>query len=172
MSTASATNPDSVRDALNRTNTVVSGEKLDLDGTLNYFETDEPMGTTPTLSMAGTTSTGRPVRKFLLEEVTYYMNPTNAVTYQLHLLEDSSADDVQQYTDQLFFSPAAQADSVIYSYRTSGYQATVSTAEVIQYKLPRIVELATPGVLYYMLDWSGAPGDTFGFIKIKGRLLK
>jgi hypothetical protein len=61
---------------------------------------------------------------------------------------------------------------VCYTYRNSGYAATITTAEVAQYKLPRLVELATPGKLYFMLDWSGAPGVTPGFIKIRGRFLK
>lgn len=164
--------PDSVRTGVNRVVTAVTGEKLDLDGTGNYFETDQPLTTTPSLYLTVSTSTGQPVKKFLLEEVQYFMNQTGAVTYQLYLLEDSSADDVQQYTDLVFFSPAAQADSVFYSYRTSGVQAGIAVAEAVQYKLPRIVELATAGKLYYMIDWSGAPGDTPGFIKIKGRLLK
>jgi len=164
--------PDSVRTGINRVVTAVTGEKLDLAGTSNFFETDQALGTTPTLSISVVTSTGQPVKKFLLEEVQYYMNQTNAVTYQLYLLEDSSADDVQQYTDLVFFSPAAQADITMYSYRTSGLQAGIAGAEAAQYKLPRIVELATAGTLYYMIDWSGAPGDTLGYIKIKGRLLK
>lgn len=164
--------PDSVRTGINRVVTAVTGEKLDLAGTSNYFETDQNLTTLPTLSLSVTTSTGQPVKKFLLEEVQYYMNQANAVTYQLYLLEDASADDVQQYTDLVFFSPAAQADSVMYSYRTSGLQAGIAGAEAVQYKLPRIVELATAGTLYYMIDWSGAPGDTLGYIKVKGRLLK
>ena len=164
--------PDSVRSAVNRHNLVVTGEKLDLAGTNDYFETDQNLTTLPTLSMELSTSTGEPVKKFLLEDVQYMMDPTNAVTYQLYLLEDATADDVLQTTDIAFWSPAAQADSVNYRYNTGGYQAAIGTAEVAQYKLPRIVELATPGTLYYMIDWSAAPGDTKGFIKIRGRLLK
>ena len=164
--------PDSVRTATNRTNLVVTGEKLDLAGTSNYFETDQALTDTPTLTITLSTSTGDPVTKFLLEDVQYVMNPTNAVTYQLYLLEDATADDVQQTTDIAFWSPAAQADAVNYRYNSAGYQAATGTAEVAQYKLPRIVELATPNTLYYMIDWSGAPGDTTGFIKIRGRALK
>lgn len=164
--------PDSVRTGVNRISLVVTGEKLDLAGTSNYFETDQALTDTPTLYMAVSTSTGEPVKKFLLEDVQYMMNPTNAVTYQLYLLEDATADDVQQTTDVAFWSPAAQADSVNYRYNSAGYQAATGTAEVAQYKLPRIVELATAGKLYYMVDWSGAPADTAGFIKIRGRLLK
>lgn len=164
--------PDSVRTGVNRLNLVVTGEHLDLAGTSNYFETDQALTTKPTLSMTVSSSTGERVKKFLLEDVQYMMNPTAVETYQLYLLEDTTADDVQQTTDIAFWSPAAQADSVNYRYNSAGYQAATGTAEVAQYKLPRIVELATPGKLYYMLDWSGAPGDTSGFIKIRGKLLK
>jgi len=164
--------PDSVRIGVNRLNLVVTGEHLDLAGTSNYFETDQALTTLPTLSMAVSSSTGVQVKKFLLEDVQYMMNPTAAETYQLYLLEDATADDVQQTTDIAFWSPAAQADSVNYRYNSAGYQAATGTAEVAQYKLPRIVELATANKLYYMLDWSGAPGNTPGFIKIRGKLLK
>jgi hypothetical protein len=164
--------PDSVRTGVNRPTTAVTGEKLDLAGTSNYYETVQPLGSTPSLYISVTTSTGQPVKKFLLEEVQYYMNPTAGETYQVFLLEDSSADDVQQYTDIVFWSPLLQADSVCYRYSANGYQAAIGTAEVAQYKLPRVVELATAGKLYYMMAWTGAPGDTLGFIKIRGRLLK
>jgi len=166
--------PDSVRTGVNRINTVVIGELFDLAGTLNVFETDQALGDTPTLYLTITTPTGMPVKRFLLEEVCYYMNQTNAVTYQLLLLEAASADDVEQLQDLVFFSPAAQADSICYKYNNLGYCSDVAstTAETIQYKLPVVVELTTANKLYYMLDWSGAPGDTPGFIKIRGRLLK
>jgi len=163
---------DSVRDGVNRISTVVRGELIDADGSANVFETDQALGDTPTLSITLSTSTGRPVKKFLLEDVQYYMNQANVVTYQLYLLEAATADDVEQLTDVAFWSPAAQADSVMYRYASSGYQAAVGTAEVAQYKLPKIVELETPNTLYYMIDWSGAPGNTSGFIRIRGRQLK
>lgn len=166
--------PDSVRTGVNRISTVVNGEKLTVDGAAGgvYFETDQALGTLPTLYISLTTGTNEPVKKFLLEDVQYYMNPTAAETYQLYLLEAATGDDVEQLTDMAFWSPAAQADSVTYRYASSGYQAAVGTAEVAQYKMPKIVQLATPGRLYYMLDWSGAPGVTPGFIRVRGRLLK
>ena len=163
---------DTVREATNRIATMVTGELLDLTGAGANFTTDQAMGETPTLTMTLSTLHGLNVRKFLLEDVQYYMNPTNAVTYQLYLLEDATADDVQQYTDIAFWSPTAQAKGVVYRYANSGYQASLTTAEVAQYKLPKIVELAIPNKFYYMTDWSGAPGTTPGFIKIRGRLLK
>jgi hypothetical protein len=159
--------PDSVRTGVNRSNLVVTGEVV--DGT---FTTDQAIGTTPTLTITLSTSTGEPVKKFLLEDVQFALNCTNAVTYQLYLLEAATADDVLQTTDLAFFSPAAQADAVNYRYTNAGYSAALGTAEAAQYKLPRIVELETPNTLYFMLDWSAAPGATTGIIKIRGRLLK
>ena len=163
--------PDSVRTGANRLNSVVTGELIDT-GAENYFETDQALTDTPTLWIPVTTSIGVPVKKFLLQEVQFYMNQTNGVTYQLRLFEASNADDVEQLTDQVFWSPAAQADVTYYRYSEKGYEGGSGTAEVAQYKLPRIVELEDAGKLYYMIDWSGAPGNTPGFIKVKGHLLK
>ena len=164
---------DSVRKATNRTNTVVSGEII-TDGTGDEFETDQAITTTPTKYLTLSTETGEDVHRFLLEEVRYYMNQTNAVTYQIWLLEAANADDVEQQSDVVFFTPAAQADSTGYKYTAAGYGASIggATAEAAQYKLPAIVELEDANKLYYMVDWSGAPGDTPGFLKIRGRLLK
>jgi hypothetical protein len=165
---------DGCRIAANHICAVASGEKLTLTGGAGevYFETDQAITDTPTLSIVITDNMGNRPRAMLLEEVTFYMNPTNAETYQLYLMQGATAGDLETFTDIVFWSPAAQADSVFYSYHASGYQATVSTDEVASYKLPRVVEFASPGILYYMLDWSGAPGVTPGFIKIKGRFLR
>lgn len=161
--------PDSVRTGINRANNVVTGTKIAASGAT--FETDQAMGTTPTLYMDLTSSTGDPVKNFLLEEVVYMMNPTNAVTYQLWLEEQASADDDQQKADIVFATPAAQADSTIYGNFARGHQEDYA-APTEAYYLPRIVKLTTAGRLYYQLDWSGAPGNTAGFIKVRGRLLK
>jgi hypothetical protein len=165
---------DTVKKATNRTNSVVVGEINDLAGTLNSFETDEAITATPTQYITLTSSTGEDVHRFELEEVVYNINPTAAVTYQLWLLEASNADDVEQTTDVVFFSPAAQADTITYRYTKAGYSASVagSTAEVAQYKLPVTVELENPNRLWYLTDWSGAPGNSPGILKVRGRLLK
>jgi len=163
--------PDSVRTGVNRTNSEVTGSLVDAAGAGNYFETDQAMGDTPTLYMEVTCNNGYPVKAFLLEEVAYYMNPTNRVTYQLYLLEQASADDAQQLSDVVFASPAAQADSSIY-FKYGHSEQTNWAAPTEAFYLPRIVNLTTPGRLYYMVDWSGAPANTPGYIKIRGRLLK
>lgn len=133
----------------------VYGEKLDSDGTSDYFETDQPLGTTPTLYIPLTPTD---IEKFVLESVRFYMNPTNAVTYQLYLLVDAQADDVTSYSNVVFDSGAGMADDVVYITARGD-------------KLPMLAKLATAGRLYYMIDWSGAPGNTPGFIEIRGRVM-
>lgn len=165
-------NTDGCRQAANSINAVASSELVTLTGDPIYFETDQAITDTPTLYLDVKDAQGRRPRAMLLEEVSYYMNQTGAVTYQLRLLQAATADDVDTLTDIVFWSPTAQADSVYYSYHATGYQATISTAEVAQYKLPRVVNFETAGRLYYMLDWSGAPGTTPGFIKVRGRFLR
>lgn len=142
---------------------LVHGEIIDPSGTLNHFETDQPLATTqPTLYILDV-NTGKElipadVTSFILESIRYYMNQTAAVTYELYLLEGNSADPVTRYSQVVFDSGAAQADDTIY---------IVSRGD----KLPHIVNLETAGRLYYMLDWSAAPGNTPGFIVVRGRVL-
>lgn len=152
----------------------MTGLKFTVDGAAGgvYFETDQAITDTPTLYLTLATTTGDPVSKFILEDVQYMMNPTAAETYQLWLLEGNSAEDTAQQLEVVFYSPAAQVDSTAYRYSNLGVQVGVGAAEGIQYKLPRLVELTTPNTLYYMLDWSGAPGVTPGYIKVRGRALK
>ena len=153
--------------------TAVVGQKLDTDGTGNYFETDDdnPTTSTPTLYIDVTCSTGEPVTRFQLDEVRYYMNQTNAVTYTLYLFEGATADNVTHLAELVFQSPAAQADVTLYWYR-HGASGTPDTIATTDHSLPVIVDLVTPGRLYYTINWSGAPGDTPGFIYLRGRMLK
>ena len=137
-------------------NEVVCGIKLDADGTGNVFEDDEPLATTtPSLFINLTPATATAIS---VESIRYYMNPTAAVTYELYLLEGAQADAVTRYSQLVFDSEAAQADDTIY---------LVSRGD----KLPHIINLETAGRLYYMLDWSAAPGNTPGFIVVRGRVL-
>lgn len=161
---------DTVRDATNREVTVVSGavEHFTAGAAADAaLGVDQAMGTTPTLSITLTsTMPNKAVGKFLLEDVHYYLNPTNAVTYTLYLLEATNADDTESSSDVVFESATGQADSTRYLHRQGGFVTTAS------YKLPCIVELETPNTLYYMIDWSGAPGSITGYIKVRGQLLK
>jgi len=167
-------NVDPVRTAVNRAVAAVIGDKLDADGTGNYFETDDdnPTTSTPTLTIDVTSNVlGAAVNRFELTSLRYYLNPTNAVTYTLYLFEKNSADDTTHLSELVFQSPAAQADSTLYWYRigASGTPDTIATADNT---LPVIVNLGTTGKLYYTINWSGAPANTPGFIKLRGNLLK
>jgi len=94
-----------------------------------------------------------------LQRVNYMMNPTNAVTYQLHLLEDNPAAAIDESECVIHSSAAARADSTYY------YVAGDANG------LPQDCRLVEPGRIYFKLDWSGAPGATTGVIAIRGRVL-
>lgn len=131
--------------------------KVDYDGTANFFETDQPLGTTPTLSMTTLPATAKYAR---IDSVKYQMTPTNVVTYELYLLEDAQADDQRSESDVFFDSGAAQASGSVY----------INTGGGSTPKLPIVVNLGTVATIYYMIDWSAAPGDTTGYIKISGEM--
>ncbi|GAI89576.1 unnamed protein product, partial [marine sediment metagenome] len=122
----------------------VHGEKLDSDGTSDYFETDQPLGTTPTLYIPLTPTN---VEKFVLESVRFYFNMSNSVTFQLYLLRGARADNVTSYSDIVFDSGSGKSRDIIY---------IVARGD----KLPIVVNLVEAGKLFYMLDFSGAPGNT------------
>jgi hypothetical protein len=151
-------------------NSAVIGNLVDTDGTDNVFETDQALGDTPTLSIDLSCTSEHKIRKFRLESINYYMNPTAAETYTLYLFEDASADNVQNLADLVFQSPAAQADSTLYWYRSGAY-GTPPGIGTVDFTIPSIVSLGVPNKIYYLLDWTGAPGNTPGFITVRGRLL-
>ena len=130
---------------------VVIGKIIDT-GALNAFEADQDIGTLSTLAILLEPT----VKAFLLQEVMFYMNPTAAETYELYFLEGPIADDMTALSKVVFNSGPLMADSVPYY---------VCEA---QGKLPRIVSLDEPGLLYYNVDWTGAPGNTPGYIVVKG----
>jgi hypothetical protein len=152
--------------------TAVVGDKLDAAGTSNYFETDDdnPLTSIPTLAIDLSCKSNVTITRFLLESLDYYMNQTAAVTYTLYLFEGASADDVTHLSELVFQSPAAQADVTLYWYR-NGYSGTPDTIATLDASLPKVVKLSVPNKLYYTINWSGAPGNTPGFITVRGRLL-
>jgi hypothetical protein len=134
-------------------NQMVEFELIDEDGTGNDFETDQAITDTPTLTITCSDPT---CSRFLMTEVMYYMNPTAAETYEMYLLEEANADDVISLSKIVFDSEDARVDSQVY------------IAAPGQGKLPKIVDLTVPGLLYYLMAWTGAPGNTPGFIKVRG----
>jgi len=98
------------------------------------------------------------VRRGILKRVYYQINPTNAVTYRLTILEArTGADQSYQTRMNIIFdsnevTPGGAAGD-------TRYDAT---------ELDRPFTLESRGDFYYNLDWSGAPGDTTGFIYISG----
>ena len=123
----------------------------------NFFETDQPLGTTPTLNMTGAPATAQFVR---IDTIKYQLTPANAVTYQLYLLEDDQAVDENSEADVFYDSGAARASGTIYI-ETGGASA----------KLPVIVNLRDVGTIWYLIDWSAASGDTTGYIRVYGEVL-
>ena len=163
---------DTVRTATNRMSTVVLADKLDYAGTLNYFETSQAITDTATLTIDVVTNiTGLKPKRFWIDEIRYYMNPTNPVTYTLYLLEGAAVDDLTQKSKVVWQSAAGMVDGTEYVWRHVGF-GSFPNPNTVDASLPCICALDTVGKLYYIITWTGAPGDTPGYIKVKGRLLK
>ena len=88
------------------------------------------------------------------------MNQTNAVTYQLYLFEAADADNVESLSHLVFDSGSARADDVVYKYNEQSG------------KTPFYVNFDVDNKLWYLINWSGAPGDTLGYIRVRGELAK
>jgi hypothetical protein len=163
-----------VKQAANKTAGIVYGEKAEYAySSNNYFNTDQAMGTTPTLTFTVSGQDGRPVKNFWLDSVKFYFDVNGGVhTYRLYLLEDNSADDVQQFGDIAFDSAGSKAEATAYRWSHSGGGAEGAGATV-DAQLPRLVRLATNGTIYYMIDWSADPSGSSvqGYIKLRGRPL-
>jgi len=126
-------------------------------GAPGYFETDEAMGDIPTQSFVGAPA----VLNIRIHTIKWQISPTAAETYQLYLLERASANDEQQESDIIFDSGAGMIGGKIYTQVPGGSPA----------KLPIDAKLDAGGEIFYMTDWSGAPGATSGYIKVYGEVL-
>lgn len=136
-------------------------ELLD-DSTNDDFESDEPFadGNAPTHSITAANDVFLPttVQYCIIDEIHYYMDPSNAVTYQLYLLENDTAAALTERSNLLYDSGAAKADAVHYEEHSSA-----------SCKMPIYADLTDVSTIYFKLDWSGAPGNTTGLIRIRGR---
>ena len=100
----------------------------------------------------------RVVKNFRLTSVKYYLVPANAVTYKLYLYDEAVAGTYDARVARVFETDSGKAASTTY-------------LEVGSNKLPIDVHLSELGKLYFGINWSAAPGNTTGFIQIRGELL-
>jgi len=128
------------------------------DSTTDIFEDDEALGSGVAATHYITVTPGW-VTAIQIQRVNYMMDPTNAVTYQLHLLEDNPVNAVTESQFLIHSSAAARADGTYY------FAAGDANG------LPQDCYLGEPGRIYYKLDWTAAPGATTGVIAIRGRIL-
>lgn len=168
---------ETVRISMAKLAGIVLGEKVEYaaSSSSNFFITDQALGATPTLYIELTGSDGKPVERLWLDHVRHYLDMTTGdgtPTYRLYLLEDAQADNVRNQSDVVFDSAATKAEATAYEYdwHGKGSPGAVTTAE---YQLPKLVKLASPGRLYYMIDWTtiGAASSVQGYIKVRGRPL-
>jgi hypothetical protein len=125
--------------------------ELDEDGVLNTFEVDQDKVTPPTL-LLDLYQTHPTMKTGIIKRIHYRLHPAvGAETYTLRLWRATRADPYALNLQMLYESPAAQVEDTDYD---------------------RLVEipfsLETPGQLYFSLDWTGAPGNTTGFISVEG----
>ena len=131
---------------------VVIGEVVDTDGTGADFETEGVITATPDLYIPLEPS----VKAFKLTGIRYYLNMTNGETFEIVLFRKAVADDLETLAAIVWRSGAAKADSTQYFVRNN------------EDDLPIDIELEDAGKLYYMILWTGAPGNTPGYLCIEG----
>lgn len=124
---------------------------LDEDGTGNNFETDQAKTDTPTLTLASFLDPAI-ISRGKINNYKYRLNPTNAVTFVARLWEGAYAANYASNFRMLYETPAAQVDDEDYD-----------RAEM---DIPFILD--SSGNMYYSIDWSGAPGNTPGYMRISG----
>jgi len=140
---------DSARGGKWRKSSIFRMYRLDEAGALNLFETVQTKTDTPTLNFIATHPTMKSGR---IHRIHYRLNPTNAVTFTLRIWRAAAANDYEANMDMLYESPALQADDTDYD----------------RAELDIPFTLGWPGTIYYSIEWTGAPGNTLGFIEVTG----
>lgn len=121
------------------------------DGTtLAQFEVDKSKTDTPTQSIVADLNGA----KGWIEEISYRLNPTNAVTYTLMIFESNLDDDYESNSRMLYESAAGRVDDTDYK---------------VLCRIPFTLKAA--GTFWVSTDWTAAPGNTTGYIRISGTMV-
>jgi hypothetical protein len=99
-----------------------------------------------------------------LDYVAVRLNPTNAVTYVLEVYQDNSGavNTYELRSDRLFSS----ADNGI-----NDVAAAADDTPYAWVSINKPFRLRDVGDFHYLTDWSGAPGNTTGYLVLGGRRL-
>jgi len=115
--------------------------------TLAQFEVDKSKTDTPTQTITADIASS----KGIIKHISYRLNPTNAVTYTLLIFEATIAGNYESNSRLLYESSDARVDDTDYQ---------------IYCEIPFTLDGA--GTFYVSTDWTGAPGNTLGYIRISG----
>jgi len=126
---------------------------LDEDGTGNLFETSQTEADTPTLLLSSEKIPAK-IKMGTITRIHFKLNPTNAETYILRLYEEASADDYHSSLHKLWESDPLRADDEEYDMTELDIDFTLKTI----------------GKMYFKLTWTGAPGNTPGYISVSGKV--
>jgi hypothetical protein len=131
--------------------------KLDEDGAADFFETSQAKTVLPTLQI-DTMRYPEDLKEGMLQIIRIRMNPTNAVTYRARFWAAAINGAV---------TPYLQESVLIYEMDFDG-------ADDIAYTivLNRPFRLNEAGVIWYSIEWTGAPGNTMGLIHLKGEVFR
>ena len=135
------------------------------EATSAQLSTDSTVDNKPTLNI-GATQGNRGAfysRNGTITTVAIRVNPTNAVTadFEIYQSPDGANNSYQLRADNLFKSWDNAVNDV------------ADLADDTEYKwegleIPFTLDNGSPGDFWFNLDWSGAPGDTTGYIMIGG----
>lgn len=123
----------------------------DENGAADFFETSQDKVTTPTFGLLFS-RTHPTLKSGIIKRIHYRLNPTNAVTYILRLWRATAVAPYRLNALMLYESPAAQVDDADYD----------------RGELEIPFTLGFPGMIYYSIEWTGASGNTPGFIDVSG----
>jgi hypothetical protein len=132
-------------------------ELLDEDGALNIFEANQAKVVLPTLWFNQGVDPPD-MREGILQRIKIRLNCTAAVTYTFRLWDAAINGAV---------TPYLQEQACIYEMDFPGL-------DDVPYNIimNRPFGLADEGALWYSIEWTGAPGNTMGDIKIQGELIR
>ena len=135
------------------------------EATSAQLSTDSTVDNKPTLNIGAAQGNKGAfyARNGTITTIAIRLNPTNAVTYDFELIQDDAGanNSYQLRADNLFKS----WDNAILDVADCGDDTEYKWEGLdIPFSLPAI----HAGDFWFNIDWSGAPGDTTGYIMIGG----